>query len=134
MKRYTTTRCITKRSTFGNQYIFDKHIVITGNHKKAMAKFSHLEDLEEKITTIYGDHDGLLDVVVNGLIDYENKPNSKVNKSRLLTDEDVDKWDALKERALVKPLKQNNTCPVCKKELDTTLHYMFCPYCGQKIR
>lgn len=60
-------------------------------------KLGDYEDLEERLNKVYGDCDGLLSRVVEMLekhpcIDMANN----TSKSRLLTDEDVDKWDEYK--------------------------------------
>lgn len=61
-------------------------------------KLKHYEDLEERLNKVYGDCDGLLLSVVEMLekhpcIDMANN----TLKSRLLTDEDVDKWEEYKQ-------------------------------------
>lgn len=56
------------------------------------------QELETRLKNVYGDCDNLLEVVVNHL---EKHPEidipDNVTKSRLLTDEDVDKWEKYKE-------------------------------------
>lgn len=61
-------------------------------------KLKDYEDLEERLNKVYGDCDGLLLSVIEALekhssIDIANK----TLKSRLLTDEDVDKWEEYKQ-------------------------------------
>lgn len=61
-------------------------------------KLKEYEDLEERLNKVYGDCDGLLLRVVEMLekhpcIDIANN----TLKSRLLTDEDVDKWEKYKQ-------------------------------------
>lgn len=61
-------------------------------------KLADYEDLEERLNNVYGDCDGLLLRVVETLekhsgIDIANN----TLKSRLLTDEDVDKWEKFKQ-------------------------------------
>lgn len=67
-------------------------------YKKAIEKLKHYEDLEERLNKVYGDCDGLLLRVVEMLekhpcVDMANN----TLKSRLLTDEDVDKWEEYKQ-------------------------------------
>ena len=78
-------------------------------------KLKEYEDLEERINNVYGDCDGLLLKVVETLekhscIDIANN----TLKSRLLTDEDVDKWEEYKQlekqgRLLKLPCKVGDT-------------------------
>ena len=61
-------------------------------------KLKEYEDLEERLNKVYGECDGLLLRVVEMLekhpcIDMANN----TLKSRLLTDEDVDKWEKYKQ-------------------------------------
>lgn len=60
-------------------------------------KLAEYEDLEDRLNKVYGNCDGLLPKVVEMLekhpcIDMANS----ISKSRLLTDEDVDKWNEYK--------------------------------------
>ena len=67
-------------------------------------KLAYYEDLEEKLENVYGECDGLLETVVNNLVEHEGVDFGKPHKARLLTDEDVDKWKDLKnaeERGLL---------------------------------
>ena len=63
---------------------------------EVLEKLTAYEDLEEKLKKVYGECDGLLEVVVNGLVKHEGVNIGKPKKARLLTDEDVDKWEDLK--------------------------------------
>lgn len=63
---------------------------------EVLEKLTAYEDLEEKLEKVYGECDGLLEVVVNGLVNHEGAEIGKPKKARLLTDEDVDKWEDLK--------------------------------------
>lgn len=67
------------------------------------------QELETRLKNVYGDCDNLLEVVVNHL---EKHPEidipDNVTKSRLLTDEDVDKWEKYKKldkEGLILPCK-----------------------------
>lgn len=63
-----------------------------------LEKSKEYQQLEERLNKIYGDCDGLLLRVVSML---EKHPNIDIAnntlKSRLLTDEDVDKWEECKQ-------------------------------------
>ena len=78
-------------------------------------KLKDYEDLEERLNKVYGDCDGLLLRVIETL---EKHPGIDIAnntlKSRLLTDEDVDKWEEYKQleeqgRLLKLPCKVGNT-------------------------
>ena len=79
------------------QMVFGKNkeaeLVRRWNTRKPM---DHYEDLEERLQSVYGECDGLLEKVVEGLVKHEGVEFEKPMKSRLLTDDDVDKWDRLK--------------------------------------
>lgn len=87
------------------------------NTRKPMERY---EELERKLQSIYGECDGLLETVVDGLVKHEGVELEKPMKARLLTDEDVDKWDKLKgamERIMerlekVKNREANGECPI----------------------
>mgnify|MGYP000974953148 CR=1 FL=1 len=63
-----------------------------------LEKSKEYQQLEERLNKVYGDCDGLLLRVVLML---EKHPNidiaNNILKSRLLTDEDVDKWEKYKQ-------------------------------------
>ncbi|MGN0485545.1 MAG: hypothetical protein ACI4HI_18555 [Lachnospiraceae bacterium] len=61
--------------------------------KEKIAKY---ENLEKQLQLTYGECDGLLETAITGLVKHEGVAFSKPMKSRLLTDDDVDKWDRLK--------------------------------------
>ena len=83
-------------------------------------KLKEYEDLEERLNKVYGDCDGLLTSVVEMLekhpcIDMANN----TLKSRLLTDEDVDKWEEYKQleeqgRLIKLPCKVGDTVAEAK--------------------
>lgn len=67
-------------------------------YKKAIEKLKRYEDLEERLNKVYGDCDGLLMSVVEMLEKHQCVDMaSNTLKSRLLTDEDVDKWEEYKQ-------------------------------------
>ncbi|MBR5193065.1 MAG: hypothetical protein IKW37_01405 [Bacteroidaceae bacterium] len=96
---------LTKRISLGNgkttvDFSNEKCHEFLTNHqagvKALFEKLAYYEDLEEKLKSVYGDCDGLLEKVVDGLVKHEGVEFEKPMKARLLTDEDVDKWDRLK--------------------------------------
>ena len=63
------------------------------NTRKQLERY---KELEEKLQSVYGECDGLLEKVVEELVKHEGVEFEKPMKARLLTDDDVDKWDRLK--------------------------------------
>lgn len=69
---------------------------------QALENISKYQELEQKLQSAYGEHDGLLEIVVNGLVKYEEKaqqeqgPFEIEEKSRLLIDDSADQWEAYK--------------------------------------
>ena len=59
-------------------------------------KLAEYEDLEERLRNVYGECDGLLQKVVEHLESHEGIDlQGPVSKARLLTDDDVDRWEEL---------------------------------------
>ena len=58
-----------------------------------LERLAYYEDLEEKLSKTYGECDELLETVVNGFVKHEGVEIGTPAKARLLTDEDVDKWE-----------------------------------------
>ena len=65
--------------------------------KKLYEKLKGFENLEEQLESIYGECDGLLETSVKSLVKHEGVDFGKPYKARLLTDEDVDKWEEYKD-------------------------------------
>ena len=84
----------------------EKEVFLEGEvgYKEAN-KLAHYEDLEQKLYGIYGECDGLLELIVDHFVKWGGEfIGDKPAKSRLLTDEDVDKWlnwKSLDERGLL---------------------------------
>lgn len=78
-------------------------------------------EFEEKLKSVYGYNDSLLETVVNGLVKYENDNDRKSFKARLLTNEDVDLWEKLKEQ---------NKWHLCSEGLPKEHESMFAKYKG----
>lgn len=74
--------------------------VLLRNHptiRQILDKIAEYEDLEESLENIYGDCPNLLKAVVETLKTHSTM-DEKPMKSRLLTDEDVDRWLEYKKR------------------------------------
>ena len=64
---------------------------------EANHKLKYFEDLEDLLKSIYGDCDGLLAKTIKYLVKHKGAEIGTPFKARLLTDEDVDKWEEYKE-------------------------------------
>ena len=69
----------------------------TNDIRSVLKKLADYEDLEEKLEKVYGKCEGLLETAVNSLVKHEGAEISTPAKARLLTDEDVDKWESFKD-------------------------------------
>lgn len=67
-------------------------------YNKIYRKLKYYEDLEESLEKVYGECEGLMEIAIKHIINIEKYgvDIGKPIKSRLLTDEDVDKWDSFK--------------------------------------
>lgn len=64
---------------------------------EAVDKLAEYEDLEEWLNAVYGECDGILEIVVEHLERHENVDILEpVFKARLLTDGEVDRWEEFK--------------------------------------
>ena len=79
------------------EYKSEEKAIKAWNTRKPMEWY---EELERELQSVYGECDGLLETVVDGvverLIKHEGVQFEKLNKAYLLTDENVDKWNRLK--------------------------------------
>lgn len=128
--------------------------------KQALEEIQQYREMDRKIREVYGDCDGLLKVVIDGLCKHSGVDIENPIKARLLTDEDVDKWDAYRAIGSVeecqnavekqkpkKPipinyqdysgkidnaefLEDSSLCPNCKTVLRSG---SYCSRCGQKL-
>lgn len=78
--------------------LFRLNISRADKTRMILEKLADYEDLEERLNKVYGDCDGLLLRVVEMLEKhpYIDMTNNTL-KSRLLTDEEVDKWEEYKQ-------------------------------------
>lgn len=126
-----------------NEKFWEGNARICEAFKTAMQALDEIQPyraLEQKLQSFYGEHDGLLEVVVNGLIRYNNKPNKTI-KAVLLTDDDVDKWKVLKEKNEPKKVTEfyetvhlDFICPSCNEAVyGQPYKPNYCEHCGQKL-
>lgn len=123
--------------------------------KQSLKEIQQYREMERKLREVYGDCDGLLERSVDLLCEHSGIDIGDPIKARLLTGEDVDKWDAYREISTVeecrkavekqkpkKPVKDkynHNCCPNCGWIVSGEGGYgeEFCPHCencGQAIR
>ena len=125
----------------------------------ALKEIQQYREMDKKLREAYGDCDGLLAIAVEGLCKHSGINIGEPIKARLLTDEDVDKWDAYREIGTVEECREAvekqkpkkiiiesycpTECPTCGHELSTSLgdgYYKYptflkrCPNCGQAIQ
>ena len=60
---------------------------------EALKEVYQYREMDRKLRVAYGDCDGLLEVAINGLCKHSGIDIENPIKARLLTDEDVDKWE-----------------------------------------
>lgn len=97
----------------------------------AFEKSYHYRVMERRLKAVYGDCGNLLETVVEGFCRHSGVDIGTPVKSRLLTDEDVDKWDAY--RAI-------GTVEECKKAVkeEDALKFYYCEseddyYIGKRV-
>lgn len=73
---------------------------------KALEEIQQYREMDRKLRAKYGDCDGLLGMAVEGLCKHPGIDIGSPKKSRLLTDEDVDKWDAYKAIGTVEECRE----------------------------
>lgn len=116
----------------------------------AFEKSYHYRAMERRLKAVYGDYDNLLEAVVEGFCRHSGVDIGTPVKSRLLTDEDVDKWDAYRAIGTVEECREarEKQMPKAPKDslkiepiidesgayvdADTTV-YILCPNCGELV-
>ena len=106
--------------------------------------------MERRLKAVYGNYDNLLEAVVEGFCRHSGVDIGTPVKSRLLTDEDVDKWDAYRAIGTVEECREarEKQMPKAPKDslkiepiidesgayvdADTTV-YILCPNCGELV-
>lgn len=73
---------------------------------KWIEELQQYRKMESKLKEVYGECDGLLQIVVDGLINHQGIDIGSPIKARLLTDEDVDKWYAYKNIGTVEECRE----------------------------
>ena len=117
---------------------------------QALEKVQHYQEMDRRLREAFGDCDGLLETAVEGFCKHSGVDIGNPIKARLLTDEDVDKWDAYREIGTVeecreavekqKPKKPKDSLKInpvidgngAYVDADMTV-YLLCPNCGEMI-
>lgn len=106
---------------------------------EALEKVQHYREMDKKLREVFGDCDGLLETTVDSLCRHEGEDIGRPIKSRLLTDETVDVWDAYLAIGTVEECRDAVEKQKPKKCVEDSCpdhtHYK-CPSCGkiQKIK
>ena len=123
---------------------------------KALEEICQYREIKERLKAVYGECDGLLETAVDQAVEnavsilekHEGIDIGDPYKSRLLTDEDVDKWEAYNAigtpeecRAAVEKKKAKKPEPIdYKKYMDSVKNAEFlrgaywCPNCNHVVR
>ena len=113
------------------EYEFLEALGIAISTRKEIQRY---REMDRKIREVYGDCDGLLEVVIDGLCKHSGIDIGNPIKARLLTDEDVDKWDAYRKIGTVEECREAVEKQTPKKCVEDSCpdhtHYK-CPSCGR---
>lgn len=82
---------------------------------KALEEIQQYREMNRKLRETYGDCDGLLKTAVEGLCKHSGVDIGNPKKSRLLTDEDADMWDAYRELGTVEECREATEKQKAKK-------------------
>lgn len=104
----------------------------------ALKEVQQYREMDRRLREAYGDCDGLLETAVDGFCKHSGVDIGNPIKARLLTDEDVDKWDAYREigtveecREAVEKQRTKKTHIVTNELLGGTSYV--CPNCGAEM-
>ena len=118
----------------------------------ALEEIQQYRAMEQRLKNVYGECDGLLEKVVEYLIEHkEANISERITKAIILTNEDVNKWDGYRAIGTIeefKALKEKNTpmelaehnfrdevhhylCPSCRSIVNCNQNY--CEECGQAL-
>ena len=126
---------------------------------EALKEVYQYREMDRKLRVAYGDCDGLLEVAINGLCKHSGIDIENPIKARLLTDEDVDKWenylkigtveecrDALEKQKPKELVYESDSvfsngfshyrmgkCPMCDRYYNSSNEVNYCSKCGQAL-
>lgn len=72
----------------------------------AISAMQELQEYKQRLNESYGECDGLLKTVVDGLVRHEGIDIGKPIKSRILTDEHVDLWEGYKRLGTLEEVQE----------------------------
>lgn len=107
------------------KWLMEKHSVISKDKDfteplkdaiQALKEIQQYRALEQKLQSVYGEHDGLLEIVINGLAKFDNAPDKAI-KAVLLTDEDVEKWEQYKAIGTVEEIQQKDEVIATQRDI-----------------
>lgn len=75
------------------------------NRHAVLEKCCYYEDLEERLEKVYGEHERMLETIVNHLEKHEGIDLGNLGKALLLTDDDVEKWEKQKSMKELTPVE-----------------------------
>lgn len=105
----------------------------------ALKEIQQYREMDKKLREAYGDCDGLLAIAVEGLCKHSGINIGEPIKARLLTDEDVEKWDAYREIGTVEECREAVEKQKAKKRiypktaLERYYHAPECPNCKREL-
>ena len=110
---------------------------------KALEEICQYREINERLKAVYGECDGLLETAVDQAVEnavsilekHEGIDIGDPYKSRLLTDEDVDKWEAYKAIGTPEECRAAVEKQKAKKPIEPDEEYgtFKCPNCGGLI-
>lgn len=106
----------------------------------ALKEIQQYREMDKKLREAYGDCDGLLAIAVEGLCKHSGINIGEPIKARLLTDEDVEKWDAYREIGTVEECREAVEKQKPKKRiypktaLERYYHAPECPNCKRELK
>ncbi len=118
------------KARYGEESLVDKKIYEA--LLLAKEEIQRYRAMEERLRVVYGDCPGLLEKVVETLIRHECMDIPEPVKARLLTDDDVDKWEAYKAIGTVDKCKAAVEKQISKKPRFYT-HNWYCTDCGRLV-
>ena len=126
--------------------VFYRNIWAMADLRERLEKYENLEERLEKTYRKCGD---LLEEVVAYMERHTGFLPDKTSKTRLLTDDDVDRWEEYKaigtveecrearekqqEKKYVRGLDKDVKCPICGLYTTDISEHRYCTYCGQRL-
>ena len=108
---------------------------------KALEEICQYREIKERLKAVYGECDGLLETAVDQAVEnavsilekHEGIDIGDPYKSRLLTDEDVDKWEAYKTIGTPEECRAAMEKQKAKEPKEYEDKFYGCPACGNVL-